>query len=774
MRTIEIFWTLVTIFGSLFWLYLMINDWRHHNKDAWPEFYNVTSKSWIEPPETLKLDNVLYQPKTYIETSNAEERLQDLVYTALLLNPLTIYEYSFKDPREQALADSPSTNETLCSEQLTWIMTYLNQMPDFRARQGYRAHELTRFIDSFGKPKPGTFLDGANHWIPTDEYCLSANLNDGLIKTRYCIGKFTFKSWTKREMVFDTMIYMGLCLPKTCGSMAISRKAPIIDKLAKVDLPEYYKQSMVLDSVYCLPEEDSKLRQLPLGSWIYISLILIWLTIVALSSFIREIRRVSAKNPDEASISLRGKVLENSYDIGDKNIKYNFWTEVFNLFTLRQSLKSFFRTREAEEHGKLDLRWLDCVKFLMVISVVFGHGFSGPIFHTKIMRRQLTTPIREYGWWLIALMRTNDGFFLIAGLITSFQLLERYDYKKLSNFFLWSRWNLAVNLRYGPLFMLVAYFSKLVLPYLGSGPFWDYGVSPHGRRHCIEGPWLQGLTLFGLYGDIPSRICNPPGWFLVCYTQLALIVPLVTLVISRLPNYKARFGLVFFLLVVSSANTVMRFLVQRVEVFDKVNEFGVVVVGMIDKFEATGYFDSLSRLGDVVTGCLSGYLLHRFKQETIRWPTFMTSRLGIMTITTLLAIVTCMPVISHLLYDTRTAMVPNLVSIILMGFFNFIWPVLCSILLITGSTIFTNHAIIRIMKANFWQILNKLGLVIFLIHYELTLVSVAFSTGGPTNGTLFEMLLVSTFVTAASLILALVIYLTFQGPLHRLIKLVFN
>lgn len=97
--------------------------------------------------------------------------------------------------------------------------------------------------------------------------------------------------------------------------------------------------------------------------------------------------------------------------------------------------------------------------------------------------------------------------------------------------------------------MLTFWFARSVSSYLSNWPWWDYGVYNWSHKgHCVSKPWYSSIPYFGSSGELSVPSCVLPAWFLVSYSQLALLVPLLTYLIWKLPH---RMGLFLITLVTS-------------------------------------------------------------------------------------------------------------------------------------------------------------------------------------------------------------------------------
>lgn len=152
--------------------------------------------------------------------------------------------------------------------------------------------------------------------------------------------------------------------------------------------------------------------------------------------------------------------------------------------------------------------------------------------------------------------------------------------------------------------MLVYWYSKLISPYTGTGPWWDYGVDQYSLKGmCLQTYWWQSIPIVA-YGANP---CVPPGWFLIACTKITFILPALIYVIYKLPSHGFRTLYVSFFVGCSIALSSTRMLRQTVVKDDDFSSYGVMLFGLMMKFRNTGYMVVWNRLGMIAVGCLIGF-----------------------------------------------------------------------------------------------------------------------------------------------------------------------
>ena len=100
--------------------------------------------------------------------------------------------------------------------------------------------------------------------------------------------------------------------------------------------------------------------------------------------------------------------------------------------------------------------------------------------------------------------------------------------------------------RYVPLNIVALLTVNCFLPYVGSGPIWNY--YDQLVAGCGNYNWLTNvLWINNLYPKNYDDKCLPWTWFIPCYVQLSLIVPPIVYLYKKLnDNFKS--GIIFFII----------------------------------------------------------------------------------------------------------------------------------------------------------------------------------------------------------------------------------
>lgn len=766
-----IIFTGLLISGLSFWFYIntkLTIDYRRHQ-----QLIDETTGKKIKPSDILDLYKLVNHSTDYIESTNAQERYRELIYQSNLENPFMI-DQRYSDREDLIKSGWPVANEQVCSQQLDWIIGQYNSNTNFTYLKGQLGYELTTLIDSFGKPASGSYTNIAS-WIGSYSQCLNVKLRSGSINTRYCIGRARFKWWPKDERIYpSTSIRFGLCLPETCDTLAFQTQKSKIVALAKLELPQIYKDGLEFDSMFCLPDERSPIRAMPTSGRVFITITCSWIAIVLATSAVYEYskRKRTNERPLETDNIKSVKIAD--FDQPDKP---DLKSKLIEALSIRCSLKSFksneFKIRYKNgDRVRVDLGLLDFFKTIMAILVVLGHSGYLMLTYMKTLNDKMYLGTGELGSLALSVSRCVDTFFLFFGLLTTYTMMRKFSTKQLSNPLIWIGINLGVLLRISPVFLLVYWYSHSVSPYTGSGPWWDYGVDEFSMKGvCMRDSWWKSIPYFGSLSNPPVPACVLPSWFIVCYSQISTLLPIITYILCALKNHLSRYLLTTFILLASAVNVGFRLYNQTSVKEEAFTLYGGFLTDLMEKFESLGHITTFGRLGCVTVGCFVGYLLRIYDQgKILEWPRWMRSRLLVTVAVLGHIIIVFLPIIGRRVFEItgRLASLDEFVvfNVVIM----ILWPILNSLLVLVGTTIYNHMVVARFMSHTFWHVFNRLGLCIFLVHWELIFIAITSGDQGH-YGTVNDVMRLWAYGVYVSIVLAFVIHILIETPLSNLLTL---
>ena len=769
-------WTLALCVDILVWfsagLSLDIDYERHSN------LIEPKTGAKLKPIEVFNLTKVIRPSEQYINSTTAQQRLYDLQYNMEFENPFVV-DQTYSDRRQMMQSGWPVSNQTKCGMHLRWILSKLSENRNYTQVAGRLGHELTGLMDSYGRPEAGTFA-GSLTWLGSHEQCTKTTLKNGKVKTRYCFAKMRPNWWPEGAVKIRTLIRIGICLPETCDTLSFEQYKSSIEVLAKFELPEAWKESLNFDSMFCLPDERSPIRRIPLSGRIYLCVVGFWLALVLVASVLYELQ--SKKKQFDCSmghplVDLRHSKRFSQTDNAEKALGENLVKQLVNCLAIRNSLKIFksntFRVKRNSQ-VRLNLGLLDFFKVVMIMLIVLGHSVYLISFYSKSLSIKIATGTDELVWMTLSATRLVDAFFVFFGLLAAYTMMRKHNIDRLCSPFVWLEVSLSVLLRIAPIFALVFWYSRSVSPYTGSGPWWDYGLDESTMKGaCLATPWWRSIPYFGRPSNITMPPCSYPSWFLVSYAQISLLLPLLTYIICRMTSQLARIALVAFLTAVSSSLLAIRLYNQSTFGEEGFSLYGGFLTISEEKYEQLGHSATLGRLGSVSIGCLVGYLLRMYEMERIRqWPRWLRSRLvfGLMSLMMLLLIVS--PAINYRVIQFTGRLASTTEFVISNTVVSIAWSIIVGLLVLHEATVGNHLPLARFFSHTFWHAFNRLGLCIYMVHWEILFVGVTSFEQGPSYGFMADALKLWCLGMVASIAISFLIHILIEQPLSALSTLI--
>lgn len=744
-----IFWTF-TFCSVIFIWFLNNQDGDTLYPSRHPQFFNQTTREWIKPRDLIPYKDVLIGlPKTYIQATSAQERLM-INIKSWEIGKSAYFDQHYEIHEELKMSGLPVADRALCGQQLDWILKELEQHPNYTVTRGKRAHELTNLLDSFGKIHSGLH-SGNTYMLGSYKHCLRSSLDEGRIRGRYCLGHFRFDDWPEKDLV-PIRLRIGLCLPETCDTSSADVYKSQIERLARYEMPSRYKSVVKFSSMFCLPDERSPMRKISIYGWTYIIVSISWLIFVtAVSLSYHKSRSNYISNGEKKTGDFRS---------------VDTWIEII---ALQNSLKALVDP-PLRRIGRVDLSSLCFYKSLMSILIVLGHSFFMILFYSNSVTSHFFNGIAKFS---LTLPKFNDSYYVIGGLLMTYNILAKVNERDLSKPSLWIKLNLIVFVKITPVFTIIFLFNQWLIGYLGQGPSWDYGVGASTGWFCRNLNWWMAFPHFANIGNPSLQACNLPGWFITCYVQLALVIPTLTYLIHELPNNLSRYSLVCFILVLSTANTALRVYNQRVMDEYALSFLVNILVGFVDRYEPSGYMETLCRLGPCSIGCLAGYYLHLYKKRKIeRWPNWLISRKAMIFIFVGHAVVYTMPtILGNLVEDYE--IYPSLgQSAILHSMTSVIWSALNAAAYLSLTTVYRKNLFSDFIDHRFWQSFNNLGLSICLTHMTVLTVSNTAHEHASSVGAIGDVFEGWALGLLAAIPPSLVLFLYIESPIDRALRIV--
>lgn len=753
----------------VYWCYLdseLVIDYKRNH-----QLVDAKTGFKYKPKDVYDLVKVINVSQRYINATNAQQRLYDLKYNLEFENPF-IYDQTYSDKQQLEVSGGPVVDQAKCGQQLRWILDSLEKTEDYTSAHGQLGYELTMFMDSFGRLGSGAY-SGIFDWLGSYRQCLKATLNEGNVRTRYCIAKMRPTWWTKNLIETRGAFRIGMCLPETCDTLSFNIHKQSIERLVKHEMINFHDQTFRFESMFCLPDERSSLRRIPRSGRNFLIIISSWLILVTLATIAHEYR-LKRKRIASKQNNLNQVGYESSYTVESNTNK--FLEQVCEALSIRVSLKTFKSSpfhRKYRQLGrvKVDLGFLSMIRVAMTILVIMAHSAYIALIFARSLSYKIDLGTHDLARLSLSIGKFVDSFFLLFGILTAYTLLKKFNEQQLGNPLIWFAVNMSIMFRITPVYMLVYWYSKSISPYTCSGPWWDYGVDDSSLKgFCRQTDWWQSIPLLSSLGSHTTPSCVLPGWFLISYSNIALLLPVMVYVIYKMPSHKFRVALVLFFVGCSATQLGTKLYRQSSVREEGLTIYGAFLVNLLEKFESTGHMSSIVRLGNVVIGSLVGFWLYQYEIGKISgWPRLIRSGTFITFIFMMHILIFISPVVGGWLVQS-TGVSPTMKEFVAINILLLIlWPMLNSILIIYCSTVVNHKVVMRFFSHPFWYTFNKLGLPIYLIHWEIMFVCYTSFEQAPSFGFITDVIKMWAFGTVWSIIISLPIYILLIVPLDALL-----
>lgn len=749
----------------------------------------------IKPKDFIELGKVISQSEEYVNKTNAMERLHDLVIQTNVVRAFPI-DHSYSSADQLHLSGLPHANKTKCGQDLNWVLNELKQNPDFPLVKGELGRELTQLIDSMGKPEAGMYR-GIVSWVGSYERCKRLIFSANQLKMRYCWSRFRPKWWPKNETLEQqAVIRVGSCLPESCDTQADQIYGQEISSLVKFDWSPFYSRALDFESMFCLPNEQSPIRQIPPAGYVYMLILFKWILVVLVATIAFEINKYKVNKkwkryqmlamPPNGSTGEKqqGIVMENvpSGTMQLAHVDFGWTAEIMEALSLSRTLKNFTRDsfyvnyKHDNNRPRVDMSWLNSMKFLMCLCMVLSHTSFIGWAYTRSLTEHIELATGIGARVLLCVGRLVDTFFVLFGVFGSYYLISKFKMDNLSNPLVWIHFNLKALLRIIPLYATVYGFARYIGPYIGAGPWWDYGVDKYSIRSlCQHSDWWTIIPYFSSHESMPASFCVPPAWFLVVYLRLALLIPIIVYILYKLPNEWCRSIFVLILSLITNMQFSSRLYRQESLKDEAFTLYGGFLVILLDKFQVTGAMFSYTHIGLLAISCYSGYLLRMYKIGKItEWPSWISSHSSLAFIVSSHFIIQLGPAVGFGLTDYFET-TPTIAQVVVANYIMaVVWPIINCILIIQTSTMYNQYAFIRFFSHPFWTSFNRLGLCVYLIHWEVITYSVTGHELGPTYGFKTDILRHCAFSYLFTLIISVIAYFFIEAPVTNVFILISN
>jgi hypothetical protein len=517
-----------------------------------------------------------------------------------------------QDASELTLIEN-ELNQATCAQQLDYIFEEaLKLYRDYESFTQSKRLDLIDFFDSYGSAPSEQFMMGNAFWLGSFEQCRQARIeqvpvggepsavanvvaggarhrrpggatrpaNRPPILGRYCVAHMRLPSWqrakqTDKISLGSESIKLGVCLPRVCNSISMLRHSNRIEsviRLARLHQVPY--SNLRLMQLYCLPDENSPLRQFSPSARLFIGVVSVWLLLVVYASAKYELararRRRLGQDPELAAQESRlvrvfafryacqrlfcdepaskpAPALVPAPDQTDKHV-HSVDEKDAKLASLAQLMKSSLTIVQQQPQAqpqqplaaaaattvsRPNLSAIDGIKVISMIWLVSAHTMLFFI-RTIANGRQFWSILLDVRFMTImAGIFPVDSFFTVTGVLTSYLKFNRSrDARRpMTTLAYWLEIFVHRYLRFMPMYLLIFWYTRDLSEFIGHGPMWDYATAATSLRSICKRESLWVPILFQANFKPIEQHCVKPAWYLANDYQYLLITPIFMLML---------------------------------------------------------------------------------------------------------------------------------------------------------------------------------------------------------------------------------------------------
>jgi len=536
---------------------------------------------------------------------------------------------------------------------------------------------------------------------------------------------------------------------------------------------------MDLNELYCLPDERSPLVKPKSGTYVFIGVLASWVIIIIVATILhqKEVRDGEKQREGAVDVVKLAVLSELSGQTSDDRepMRNRHPSKLLESLSIMKAFKTLFNNKfkvdykHSDPQGwpRVDLGCTNSIKFLMYALIVLGHTGCFRGYYHEPTEDAIEIMTGMGGSSLISFGNLVTTFFLVSALFSGYMVSGYVG--KAPFWIVWLSFNVRAIVRILPVYYVVFAYAKLISPYLGSGPMWDYGTTSFSRRSmCAREGWNRLLHPIGRNILDP---CVLQAWFLGVYFQLCLVIPIVVYLLTKLRGEKQRLIFVLFCSLSSSSLFNIRLTQQKSLDAESFSLFNGLLAELTLRFEKIASYDMTDQFGLAAIGCYLGNLLHRYSTEQVQhWPKCLESRLTIISLLILNPVLLLFQVFSYLLHQlTGKIATPLDIMIGNSLIAKLTWPIANGLLIILCSTTYKHYRAVRFFSHSFWFTANRLGLVIFLVHWEYLDFVYTWSDLSLNESFRMFVALSFTFVISFCIVTALPVHVLFEAPMSELL-----
>ena len=814
--------------------------------------------------------------KVKIADKSLDERLANIIYTSLSVKALITDYFSVngEDANEMEQnfrsLEGPQVNADQCHWQLEQMLAQLDELEarldnkrhnsSFELALDERHIRLARAMDSYGRYEAGALL-GKHQFLGSFAGCKSSRLllpaleasdSDGdreqrdneLVKTRFCWARMDLSRHMSASLrarkkdsfeAAEHVLQVGVCLPESCHTRNFLKGHDhnkrllqrLVDSQFKLPASLYVDESLPLQSVYCLADEQSAYK-VPLSGKLALSFVGVWFLLTIYATYYHEMRRKPRLSSDK-------KNDDHGYDeVGGNYVDRRKWArDLLDCLNLKKSWQDFMgekhdragtdsaaRQQQQQQVSfarpqQIDLDTLNPIKALGCMLVVFGHAILvvlySPTDMLGILSRFEEDPL---ALGTLAATLIVDTFFVISGILMGYIVMVRSAKSKRDQsapasesssgqtndssgalisdkkadsenklatataqtrqpeamLFLkqWLSFVLTRYLRLVPLLFLIFWLKRSVLVYyMAYGqPLMDNGFHKETSfGACKRESWWTPFTMMAAFLPL-SQQCMPQAWSIASDLFFTITVAPIVLIMTKRPRTALIVGSVAFLVSwLWAMKTHMTLPIEKEAALIHLRAHGFV--GM---FGETSYLYTYPhlRLGPILVGVLAGYTIHKYEttaaSEHKQWYRGWPTRLSFALLPALVVFVCFLRDIMSLLAGYESYL---FASILVGG--RIVWTLANGIVFIRMTTDWSQAYLMRQFSSKFWLPVIKLNLAILLVHVDV-LFSLASNSLVIDYFSYSNMLRLFCTAYLTCIPLAILVHVIFESPVNKLTK----
>lgn len=751
-------------------------------------FPSITGKSITD------YEQFLVWPEELITRTNPQQRLIEQLRDNDELQAYPRNLVGLEHMPVESVWSPLKTNDVACMADINWIQQTLHENPYYYNTRGQIGLELTNYLEAFGHAAANYHRGWQITWFDRVDYCQLATLDNGRIKNNLCMGSFKSLLDEKANST-GLRIRIGLCLPESCQSSMVNEKYKFsLAGFVKNNIISRYLLDLEIDKIVCLPDESSPARQMPMAGWFLISLIIVWLIMILIGTiwdcYFTD-KRAEADEPVHMQLNFKGPGSRSPYQLetvkcledGQAHYdKYRRWYDIFfDAVSLIRSLERFSLYNYERKDDctfapkpTINLCWLDFVKVFMSLTVLTYNALR----HIPNLTNSGDGLLHLYMNDLLYLSwNVNyfiDTFFFIFALLISYNLTNfiadtEIEVRKLVGWRLWLNTSLGCLQRVGPLFSLTYLLNRLVLPYIGQGFRWAYGldqgITQAGK--CQNDYWFRIIPY--LATDTP---CNEPTWFVNNYLIYAIILPPLVYMVNGINKSRVKSTIFAGLWILSVFNLINKFFwASDAEIETESTKSMILTDDIGTNHGLMNQTSYLTHLNAILVGTIIGYLLSEARSKRpVKSPSWLTNARAITTVVLLNILILVLPIIYRLFY-LQFGAIRSRVHLILFTLLTFgLWPCLNGLLTFLLATQIREFAILmRFMSNKFWHCLTKLTYCLFIIQNPIIVVLSGYMENELATCSNYGILIWVSFVYTVTFFSSLLIHLLIESPINSLI-----